>query len=98
MDLLLDLPKFYEKATIDGKQQLIGSIFTGNLIFVNKKVRPTKINEAVSLITNINRCYRRQEKEKPGLKSRLSHKVKAKGQNSNTFLEDLKSINALRGL
>ena len=64
MAVVLDLPKFYEKATIDGRQQLIGSIFTGNLIFKNKKVRTTKINEAVSLITNINRSYRRQEKEK----------------------------------
>ena len=94
-DLLLDLPKFYEKATIDGKQQLIGSIFTGNLIFVNKKVRTTKINEAVSLITNINRCYRRHVKEKPGLKSRLSHKVKAKGQNSNTFEKDLNAVSKI---
>jgi hypothetical protein len=36
MDLLLNLPEFYEKSSIEGKQQLIGSIFTGNLIFKNK--------------------------------------------------------------
>ena len=79
MDLLLDLPKFYEKATFDGKQQLIGSIFTGNLIFKNKKVRTTRINEAVSLISSIDRSYRRHEKGQPGLKYRLSPSGEPKG-------------------
>jgi hypothetical protein len=38
-------------------------------------------------------------KIKKGLtKQALPHFVKAKGQNSNTFLEDLKRINALKGL
>lgn len=35
-----NLPEFYEKSSIDGKQWLIGSIFTENLIFKNKKFEP----------------------------------------------------------
>ena len=86
------LPEFYEKSSIDGKQRLIDSIFTENLIFKNKKVRTTRVNEAVSLITSINRSYRRLQKEKPGQKSGLSHELNLRVLNSNQFLEDLKKI------
>jgi site-specific DNA recombinase len=79
MVLVQNLPKFYEKSSIDGKQRLIGSIFTGNLIFKNKKVRTTRVNDAVSLITSINRSYRRLPKEKPGKKSGLSPEVTPAG-------------------
>jgi len=44
------------------------------------------------------RYYRKLEKEKPGLISRLILFVNPKGLKSNQFLDDLKRINALRGL
>ncbi len=75
MNLLLNLTEFYEKSSIDGKQQLIGSIFTGNLIFANKKVRTTKINEVLFLINSIYESYGKLPKEKPGNFSGLFHQV-----------------------
>ncbi len=96
MDMVLNLSEFYEKSSIDGKQQLIGSIFTGNLIFENKKVRTTKINEVLSLITSIDRSYKKLQKEKPGKISGLSHKVNLRVLGSNQFISDLQKINVLR--
>ncbi len=84
MDVLVTLPEFYERSTVEGKQQIIGSIFTGNLVFKDKKVRTTKINEAVSLISSIDRSYRRHEKVKPGLNTGLSHKVTPVGLEPTT--------------
>ena len=98
MVLEQNLPEFYEKSSIDGKQRLIGSIFPENLIFKNKKVRTIRVNEAVSLITSINRSYRRLQKEKPRQKSGLSHELNLRGLKSNQFLEDLMRIASLRYL
>ena len=46
MGILENLSGFYEKADMVGKQRIIGSIFTGNLIYSEKKVRTTKVNKA----------------------------------------------------
>ena len=48
--LLTHLPTLYEKASTTVKKKILGSIFTGKLIFEDGKYRTTGLNEAVSLI------------------------------------------------
>jgi len=38
MDIMENLSGFYEKADTEGKQRIINSIFTGNLIYSEEKV------------------------------------------------------------
>ena len=59
MGLLENLAGFYENADLEGKQRILGSIFTGNLIYEQKKVRTTKVNEVVSLLINTNKAFRK---------------------------------------
>ena len=48
--LLTHLPTFYEKASTAVKKKILGSIFTGKLVFENGNYRTTGLNEAVALI------------------------------------------------
>ena len=72
MGILENLSGFYEKADMVGKQRIIGSIFTGNLIYSEKKVRTTKVNEVVSLIINSNKAYGKMKKGQSNKKLKLS--------------------------
>ena len=48
--LLKDLAGNYEKASLEVKQLIVGSIFPEKLIFSESKVRTTRVNQVVSLI------------------------------------------------
>ncbi len=50
--LLKNLDKYYSKSNIAVKQKIISSIFPEKLIYQDKKYRTTKINQALSLLTN----------------------------------------------
>ena len=50
INLLSNLEKYYQTSDVDGKQQLIGSIFPEKLVFDDGKVRTTRINEVLRLI------------------------------------------------
>lgn len=50
LTLLTHLPIFYERASAAVKKKILGSIFTGKLIFENENYRTTGLNEAVALI------------------------------------------------
>jgi site-specific DNA recombinase len=60
--LLKELPEIFLKASLDVQQQIIGSIFPGNLQFIENKVRTTEVNAVVSLISSINKPFGRNEK------------------------------------
>ena len=62
MGIMENLPGYYEKADTEGKQRIIGSIFTGNLIYSEKKVRTTKVNEVVSLLINTSKAFEKMKK------------------------------------
>jgi hypothetical protein len=61
MGILENLAGFYEKADVMGKQRIIGSIFTGKLIYSEKKVQTTKINEVVSLLVNTSKAFEKKK-------------------------------------
>jgi hypothetical protein len=72
MGILENPSGFYEKADVAGKQQIIGSIFTGNLIFSENKVRTTKVNEVVSLLINSSKSFEKKKKGQPNKNLKLS--------------------------
>ena len=85
MGILENLSGFYEKADVAGKQRIIGSIFTGNLIYSGKKVRTTKVNEVVSLLINTNKAFEKNKKGQPNIKLKLSPMVTPAGFKPTTF-------------
>lgn len=50
LTFLTHLPTFYEQASTAIRKKILGSIFTGKLIFENGKYRTTGLNAAVALI------------------------------------------------
>ena len=48
--LLKNVDGYYKKADLDTKRKLIGSVFTGKLIFEENQCRTTRLNEVVKLI------------------------------------------------
>jgi site-specific DNA recombinase len=85
MDILENLSGFYEKTDVVGKQRIIGSIFTGNLIYSEKKVRTTKVNEVVSLLINTSKAFEKMKKGQFNKKIKLSHQVTPAGFKPTTF-------------
>jgi hypothetical protein len=79
MDIMENLSGFYEKADTEGKQRIIGSIFTGNLIYSENKVRTTKVNEVVSLLINTSEAFEKMKKGQPHKKMKLSSMVVRRG-------------------
>lgn len=62
INVLANLEKFYHKADIEVKQQLICSIFPEKLVFDSKKVRTARINEVMRLILLTDKGNRRMKK------------------------------------
>lgn len=52
-DLLRNLPKYYEQSSLSVKQKLIGSIYTGKLIFEENEYRTTELNEVIVQIRKL---------------------------------------------
>jgi len=49
--ILMNLDKAYAMATLEIKNHILGSIFSGKIVFENKKCRTTELNQVLSLIT-----------------------------------------------
>lgn len=62
--LLTHLPNFYEKASTAVKKKILGSIFTGKLVFENGIYRTTGLNEAVALISKFQREFGHKKAER----------------------------------
>lgn len=52
-DVLRNLSRYYDKATLAVKQKIIGSIYIGKLIFEENKFRTIEINEVVARIRKL---------------------------------------------
>lgn len=61
--LLTHLPTFYERASTAVKKKILGSIFTGKLIFENGNYRTTGLNEAVALIGQFQQEFEHKKAE-----------------------------------
>ena len=85
MGILENLSGFYENADLAGKQRILGSIFTGNLIFSEKKVRTTKVNEVVSLLVNVSKDSEKKKTGQSKKKIELSRWVISEGLEPSTL-------------
>ncbi|MCD4729387.1 MAG: recombinase family protein, partial [Bacteroidales bacterium] len=77
--LLENLDKAYTTSSLDDKQRLISSIFTGKIYFDENKVRTTDINEVVKLICKNNKAFRGDKKRLASNFQRQSCQVAPRG-------------------
>lgn len=57
LNLLSNLPEYYQNANTELKREIIGSITPGKLYFENKKVRTSEINQAIRLIATLDKGF-----------------------------------------
>ena len=55
--LLADLPTYYDGASIEVKQKIVGSIFPEKLVFDNGNYRTNRVNEVVGLLCSNDRGF-----------------------------------------
>ncbi len=65
LEIVENLPKYFTRADLKAKQQLIGSVCPEKLIFENKAYRTNRINEVLALICST-------DKDSSGSKKRLA--------------------------
>lgn len=93
--LLQNIDAFYNTASTEVKQRIIGSVFPEKLMFENSKCRTTKINEVVALICNGGKGLQPSEIEKHTFLSVLSCRVARTGLKFPMLTEELCSVKPL---
>ncbi|TDW97146.1 recombinase family protein [Dinghuibacter silviterrae] len=63
-DLLRNLLRYYNNATLPVKQKLIGSIYPKKLIYEKNEFRTTEVNEVIAAIRRLGAAEEKREKEK----------------------------------
>ena len=59
--LLINLPEYYQNATLEIKQKMISSIFPEKLIFANGTYRTNRTNEVLSLLCSNDKGFSEKE-------------------------------------
>ncbi len=85
VDLLRNLPEYYQNASLNTKQQLIGSIYPEKLIFENKAYRTTALNEVIALICRTGKGSDGHKKGQASICGNLSREVIPLGFKPKTF-------------
>jgi site-specific DNA recombinase len=73
--LLSDVSGFYSRASLIGKQKLIGSIYPEKLIFDGEKYRTEKMNQVFSLLINVHKAFKRKQPDQKVELSRVAPKA-----------------------
>jgi len=89
IQLVTNLPGYYDSADLICRQQIIGLIFLEKMIFKDGELRTKRVNSAVELLCRPPKDFRGNEKEKSPENSELSNLVPYSGISSNQFREDL---------
>ncbi len=63
---------FYDVADVNGKRQIISSIYPDNLVFDGNTYRTKRLNEAVRLIYTLGKGFNEKENRKNEVKTRIS--------------------------
>ena len=85
LQFLVSIDVYYKKASTEVKRRIIGSIFSGKLVFENKKYRTAKLNDAVALIFNYSKELSSNEHKKRHAISNVSYSVAGTGLEPVTF-------------
>jgi site-specific DNA recombinase len=92
INLISQLPYYYSNASVEIKHKIIGSIFTGNLIFDKNSYRTEKPNLLIELICSDSINYRAGIKEKTSFSRGQSSWAPPDVLFSNQLKEDLNRI------
>ena len=79
INILTNMGEFYGNASLEGKQQLISSIFPENLQFSKNKCRTPRINEALRLMLLVDKGFKKNKKGQLPKNLELSQKVLGMG-------------------
>lgn len=79
LTFLTHLPVFYEQASTAVRKKILGSIFTGKLIFEDGKYRTTGLNEAVSLIWQFQQEFGHKKAERLDISDKTFGHVRGAG-------------------
>ncbi|HXB40690.1 MAG TPA: recombinase family protein [Bacteroidia bacterium] len=82
--LIRNLPKGFEKANLEEKQKIIGSIFPERMIFAKNQFRTKKMGDVVQLITQNTNGKSKNKKDLPLTLSDKSYKVENIGVEPTT--------------
>jgi len=94
--LLTDLDRYFDEASLEVKQKMLGSIFPEKLIFDGKKCRTARPTQLLSLLTmNINELGE-IKKDFPDMQSEKSSKVTLIANLSNQLFQDLANLYELQ--
>jgi site-specific DNA recombinase len=93
--LLGNLPYYYGKATLEGKQRMLGSIFPEKLIFSENTYRTAMPNEIIDLLCNVTTAYRESEKGEVAQIGDFSLRVAGTGLEPMSAAADMSRINAV---
>lgn len=80
MSLLGNLDFHYSQASPYIRKKLLGSIFTGKLVFEDGKYRTTGLNEAVALIGLFQKDLQNKKAERLGISDKTFGDVPIRGQ------------------
>jgi site-specific DNA recombinase len=83
MSLLGNLDLYYQQSSSYVRKKLLGSIFTGKLVFENGNYRTTGLNEAVALIGFFQKELGNKKAEHLAISEKTFGNVQAIGRNSN---------------
>ena len=83
--ILPNINKYYESATGETKQRIVGSIFNGKIGIENKKVRTANLNPILNEIASINKGLRDKTKKDLTKKIVKSSMVIAEGFEPSTL-------------
>lgn len=89
MSLLGNLNFHYHNASPYVRKKLLGSIFTGKLVFEDGKYRITGLNEGVALIGQFQRQFGHKKTEHLAISDKKFGNVPMTGQLSNHFVEGM---------
>jgi hypothetical protein len=73
-------------------------LFSGNLIFSQKRVRTKKVNEVLSLLVNTSKAFQKIKSGQSNKKLGLSVRVTHRGPDSNHTLDNLLKFNKLSSI
>ena len=85
LTFLTHLPVFYEQASTAVRKKILGSIFTGKLIFENGNYRTTGLNEAIALIGQFQHEFGHKKAERLDISDKTFGNVPETGVEPATF-------------
>jgi len=83
--IVQDIDFYYDHASLDTKQRIIGSIFPEKLVYDDKKYRTTKLNKVIRLLCDFEKDFGVYKTKKAGINTGQSKKAPPLGLEPRTY-------------